>query len=250
MVLHMPSTLYFVVHSKINHIYGYTWRIGTSGTSFYIKARAPYIAVKISLHGPDPRPHLSQPGFKVALDRSALPKVRAAGGAVMGVLPEEGQWFSGRQIRPNVRHVMTFRSNPDLFVRGVTSGPSPGQFNASREQGLVVPAPQALKAADVDLFISDDFPYWHNPIKSFSDNANLGPIQNKAGQFLTCQSVVRPAAKCTVAVPEPATPDDRVRGLVTYINGQGVLVIQEHWMSRSFFTENAHAFGLRNELAR
>jgi len=248
MVLRTPSTLYFVVYSKVNRIYGYTWRIGMGGTSFYVKARAPYIAVKISLHGPDPRTHLSLPGFKVAVDRSALPKVRAAGGAVVGVLPEEGYWFTGRQIRPNVRHVMTFRSTPDLFVRGVSSGPSPGLFNESREQGLVVPAPQALKAADVDVFISDDFPHWHNSIMSFSDNANLGPIQNKAGQFLTCQSVVRAVSKCPVEVPEPSSPDDRVRGLVTFINGQGVLVIQERWMSRSFFAENADTFGLRNEL--
>jgi hypothetical protein len=245
-MLQTPATLYFVVYNRVNNVFGYTWRIGTSGTSFYIKARAPYIgAVKISLHGPDPRPHLSAPGFKLAIDRSALPAVRAAGGAVVGFLPDQGQWFTGREVLPGVRHVMTFRSTPDLFVPGASSAANPGQFKVGREQGLVIPAPQALQAADVDVFVSDGVAYWFNPVKALPENACFGPIKNKAGQLLTCQSVRRPVIKCPIHIPEPLSNADRVRGLATYLNGQGVLIIHEAWMSREFLRESVRGPGMR-----
>ncbi len=54
------KTMYFVVGDRKSAVAGYAWRRGASGTSFYIKARyTPLSSVKISLHGPDPRPGLS-----------------------------------------------------------------------------------------------------------------------------------------------------------------------------------------------
>lgn len=236
MSVETPSALYFVVFDYTNRIYGYTWRAGTGGTSFYVKARAePIGALKISLHGPDPRPGLSKPGFKLTVDQSALPKAHAAGGAIVGDLPDRGAWFTGRSIAAEVRHVMTFRSTSDLFLAGMPSAPNPGRFNEDKERGLIIPSPKGLGTADVDIFVSHGAPYWWNTVQAFKDGSCLGPIRNKAGQYLTGQSIRRHFMVSPVPVPKPTSPDDRVRGLVTFINRQGVLVVQEHWMSRSFF---------------
>ena len=89
--------MYFVVHDRAKNISGYTWRIMTHGTSFYIMARyAPLSTVKISLHGADPRPTVGPPGFKVVIERQALPGAVDAGGAYMGMRPGEAHWFKGR----------------------------------------------------------------------------------------------------------------------------------------------------------
>lgn len=37
---------------------GFTWRIWSGGTSFYLKSKAPGLEnIKVSFHGDDPRPH-------------------------------------------------------------------------------------------------------------------------------------------------------------------------------------------------
>lgn len=238
MPIETPSALYFVVYDPVNRIHGYTWRAGTGGTSFYIKCRAePIGALKISLHGPDTRPGLAEPGFKLAVDQSALPKAYAAGGAIVGDLPDRGSWFAGRSITSEVRHVMTFRSTSDLFLPGMPSAHERGRFNEDRERGLIIPPPKGLTTADIDIFVSNGPPYWWNMARAFKDDSCLGPIRNRAGQYLTGQSARRRFVASPVPVPRPTSSDDRVRGLVTFINSQGVLVVQEHWMSRSVFDD-------------
>jgi hypothetical protein len=235
-----PSALYFVVYNPADQVFGYTWRAGTGGTSFYIKCRAKEIGgLKMSLHGPDPRSDISKPGFKLAIDPSALPKAHAAGGVIIGDLPDRGEWFTGRAIGSKARHVMTFRSTSDLFLPGVPSAPNPGRFNEDRERGLRIPCPTGLNTADIDIFVSDGAPYWWNTIQAFKDDSCLGPIRNKAGQYLTGQSIRRRFATSPAPVPKPTSSDDRIRGLVTSINSQGVLLVQEHWISRSFLAERA-----------
>lgn len=234
----LPSALYFVVFNRANKIYSYTWRIGTSGTSFYLKARAkPLGAVKISLHGPDPRPNLAPPGFKLAIDQSALPGVAAAQGAFVGLEPGQDIWFPGRAVTTKVTHVITFRYTSDLFKADVPSAPNPGTFDEGKERGIILASPQVLKTAEVDVFISHGAPFWQNSLQAFKDNACFGPIRNKAGQFLTCESMRRPIeALPDMAKPKPLSIEDRTRGIEAYIDSRGVLQIQELWMSRSFIT--------------
>jgi hypothetical protein len=236
----LPSTLYFVVLNRANRIYGYTWRIGTTGTSFYLKARAkPLGAVKISLHGPDPRPDLAPPGFKLAIDQSALPGVAAAQGAVTGLEPGQDVWFPGRAVTSKVTHVITFRYTYDLFMADVPSGPNPGEVDEFKQRGLILAAPSMLQTTEVDVFISDGAPFWQNSVQAFKDNACFGPIRNKAGQFLTCESMRRPIAQAPdIPKPNPLSIEDRTRGIHAFLDTRGVLQIQELWMSRSFFPEH------------
>jgi hypothetical protein len=203
-------------------------------------SRAPQIGLlKISLHGPDARPGISAPGFKVAIDHSALPKMEAFGGAfIFWRIDGNECWFTGREVKEDVRHVATFRSTPEMFQPGVPSAPDPGNFNEEKDRGLVIPPPSIFRAADVDLFISDGPPYWWNQIQALREQSCFGPIRNKAGQYLTGQSIRRPVIKSEVTVPEPIDANDRLRGIVAYINTDQVLIIEERWISRSFLAHS------------
>ena len=228
--------MYFVVGSRKNNIFGYAWRIGSSGTSFYIKARyAPMSALKLSLHGPDPRPGL-QPGLKIALEEGATPRAIAAGGVYCGGVVLQPSWFSGHALKAGVVHAITFRSTWDLFVKSASSAPGPGDLK-SRTKGLVIPSPSSLYAADLEIYVSDRRPYWNHESQARRDSACTDPIRNKANQYLTGVSYRRSAFNRDV--PEAAmalkasSGEERVRGIGTSLDKQGVLWIVEQWMSVS-----------------
>jgi hypothetical protein len=186
-----PPVLYFLVGDRTSGIVGYTWRIGTSGTSFYLKLRyTPLSSVKISLHGPDPRPGLGPPGFKIAIDLQAQRKAAAAGGVVAGLDSMRPAWFTGRATENGAVHAITFRSTWDLFQPGVPSAPNPGEIKP-KTRGLIVPPPPILAAADVEIYVSSGHPYWRNEQQAREDNACLGPIRNQADQYLTGVSARR-----------------------------------------------------------
>lgn len=239
MAIKTLSAFYFVVFNRANGIYGYTWRVGTSGTSFYIKARAqPLGSMKISLHGPDPRPNL-KPGFKVTIDRSALPKVLASGGDFVDYNFGQNAWFTGRPVTSKVTHVATFRYTPDLFAAGVPSAPPPGTFKPPKEAGYIISSPELLRVADIDFYISNGAPYWWNSVQAFKDNSCFGPIRNKAGQYLTCQSMRRPISESTFSVMpwlRFESPEASVRSVVSGVDQRSMLMVSEHWVPRSLFT--------------
>lgn len=189
----LPSAMYFVVADSQRKNCGHTWRIWWGGTSFYIKGRASSLAAfKISLHGSDPaRPQL-RPGFKIAMDETAIAKATAAGAVHCGSVPIGPQWFSGRRIKDGVIHVLTFRTTWDLFVKNIPPASNPGKLR-SGTMGLVIPAPATFKTADLDIYVSDKKPYWPNEAKARRDNACVGPIQSRAGQYLTGISFRRSA---------------------------------------------------------
>lgn len=234
------QAIYFVVGNKKNNIFGYCWRIGWSGTSFYIKARyAPLAALKISLHGPDPRPGL-HPGFKIAMEGGAVPGALAAGGVYCGGVALRPSWFSGHERKGGVIHAITFRSTWDLFVKGAASAPGPGDLK-SRTEGLVIPSPVSLYAADLEIYISDRKPYWKHESRARRDNACTAPIRNNANQYLTGVSFRRNAFNGDM--PEAATAlkaapgEERIRGIGTSLDSMGVLWIVEQWMSVSKLKE-------------
>jgi hypothetical protein len=236
-----PRAFYFVVSDRQNEVYGFTWRAGIGNTSFYIKSRAPQIGLlKVSLHGPDPRPDISAPGFKVAIDQSSSPRMEATGGAFIfwGIAGNE-RWFSGRQVEKNVRHVATFHSTPEMFRPGVPTAPNPGKLHEEKDRGSVIPPPTLFRAADVDLFISTGAPpYWWNQVQALGENSCFGPIRNNAGQHLTGQSVRRPVLKSQVELPTPVNADDKLRGIVAYINTDEVLIVEERWISKSYLVRH------------
>lgn len=235
-----PSAMYFVVADSERKNRGYTWRIWWGGTSFYIKGRASSLAAfKISLHGVDPaRPKL-RPGFKIAMDEGATAKATAAGAVYCGSVVIAPQWFSGRRINDGVTHVLTFRTTWDLFVKNVPPAPNPGELS-SGTAGLVIPAPAPFKAADIDIYVSDKKPYWPREAKARRDNACIGPIQSRAGQYLTGISFRRSALEGDAPVRALAlksqSAKDRIRGIGTSVDNRGVLWVIEQWMSPSALT--------------
>jgi hypothetical protein len=236
----LASAMYFVVADSERKNRGYTWRIWWGGTSFYIKGRASSLAAfKISLHGPDPaRPQL-RPGFKIAMDESAIAKATAAGAVHCGSVVIAPQWFSGRRIKDGVTHALTFRTTWDLFVKNVPPASNPGEL-PSGTVGLVIPAPATFKAADLDIYVSDKKPYWPREAKARRDNACIGPIQSRAGQYLTGVSFRRSALNGDAPVDALALKSrfakDHIRGIGTAVDDRGVLWIIEQWMSPSALT--------------
>jgi hypothetical protein len=233
------SAIYFVTADQERGIYGYTWRMWWSGTSFYIKGRASHLAAfKVSLHGPDPaRPNL-RPGFKIAMDENAVPKAVEAGSVHCGSVFLKPQWFSGRKVQNGVRHVLTFRSTWDLFCKGCPSAPNPGDLRADAV-GLIAEAPKSFKAADIEIYVSDNKPYWPFEAKARRDNSCIEPIRSGSGQYLTGVSFRRPALNGDAPVATRALKsrpaEERVRGIATAADDKGVLWIVEHWISPSAF---------------
>jgi hypothetical protein len=105
----------------------------------------------------------------------------------------------------------------------------------SRTEGLVIPSPATLHAADLEIYISDRKPYWRHERRARRDNACTIPIRNNANQYLTGVSFRRNAFNGDV--PEAATAlkaasgEKRIRGIGTSLDSKGVLWIVEQWMS-------------------
>jgi len=125
-----------------------------------------------------------RPGFKIGIEEGAAPSAEAAGGVYAGSVAERPQWFTGRKISHDVTHIITFRATWELFTKGAPSAPGPGDLRA-RTKGLVIPRPTPLKAADLDVYVSNHKPFWRKEAKARRDNACIGPIRNKAGQYIT-----------------------------------------------------------------
>jgi hypothetical protein len=230
-----PSAIYFCVDDRSRNIRSYAWRVGWSRKSFYIKARyAPLAALKVSLHGPDPR-H-GRPGFKVAVEESAMECTRTAGGVVGGTPDWLPRWFDGREVTADVRHVVRFRHTWDLYAAAHPTAPNPGEVKPSAV-AAVIPAPPPLSAVDVDVYVARRRPYWPKERRARSDNACLGPLTSEAGEHLTAVAVRRRVADeptpQAAHLPRPAKSDDYVRAVGATVDGAGVLWICEQWMSRA-----------------
>ena len=146
------------------------------------------------------------------------------------------QWFSGRKVQHGVKHVLTFRAAWDLFVKNAPSAPNPGDLRTDAV-GLVIPPPRRLGAADLDIFVSDTKPYWPRESTARRDNACMGPIRSKAGQYLTGVSIRRPAlngdAPPGLFALKASPTAERIRGIGTGVDDRDVLWIAEQWMSPS-----------------
>jgi hypothetical protein len=236
-----------LVGDRDTGIFSYAWRLGTGGTSFYIKpVEAALSQFKISLHGVDHRPGI-RPGFKVELDESAESAVADAGGALVARDRWSGrQWFQGEVVAPGVNHVMRIRTTWVMFNRRYPSAPAPQNLK-SRSFGGVIPAPRSLRAVDVDLFVCQRRPYWPNEKRARRDNACLGPLSNKSGASLTAvathRSIVNEPDPPGLNGPVPVDEADRLRGFGATFDPRGFLWVCEQWLSRAALSEEAQTPG-------
>jgi hypothetical protein len=230
----LPTTIYFCVGDRALNVYGYAWRLGWSGTSFYLKLRhRPMARIKISLHSP--AAGKGQPGYKIGLDSSA-PKERADDPFAALVGAAAPGWFPGRQVARGVTHVIRFRSTWDLFAPGLPSGPSLNDVKEGSAAALIA-IPPAGYAVDVDIYVSERRPFWPQEAAARRDNACLRALRNNAGEYVTGVSVKRavltsPTPPTTLA-GEPVDENDRTRGVGTAVDDEGFLWVREQWMSKA-----------------
>jgi hypothetical protein len=177
------NTICFVVDDAETNVVGFCYRVWAAGTSFYIKIRNIDLAVKISVHGPDPR-HGGTGAFKLGLDASAAGAAHETlswhlePGAKMG-------WFPGVDLGDSVTHLARFRIPWNTLQRGAPSAPLP-TTSSSIGRHFRVAAPAVLHAADIDLYLSENgVPYWPDAEQRRRDNSAMGPLTNNAGQILT-----------------------------------------------------------------
>lgn len=173
----------FFVRDDATPCNSFTWRIWPSATSFYIRSPVPGLTdMKLSLHGPRPENPGPGPWLKIGRDSSVAEDTGVAAGRWN--LPI---WFVGHEVRPNVRHCVRFRFDWTMFRSGVPSGPTPGDVKrpGRAQAGVVRHAPQIGFALDVDLFVSTGAPCWPDEARARPADALLGPLQSKAGQWLT-----------------------------------------------------------------
>lgn len=222
------GAIYFLVADKSTEICSYTWRIWWGRTSFYVKpAYTPFAEMKVSLHGDDQV--IKNPMLKFDIDRGATRTVEELGGIYKDFvnLPI---LFTGKSTdRADARLVMRIRNTWDLFQQGMESAPLTS-IPKEADVGSVASAPPPGYATDLVIFVSTNAPYWPREAEAKQRRAALGPIRNKAGEYLTGLIVRQPTI--TSPPPEgslqPATPGGtRRRGLGFRADSDGVLWITE-----------------------
>lgn len=238
--------LKFMVGSRTLGKYSYSWSIFGGGTSFYIKPLPAYMqSWKIRLHGPDPGRQL-RGGYKLESDASAAAAVEAAGGAFFEwVSLPDPLWFPGHEVRPGVDLVLRFRFGYDLFTSDAASAEPPERVPRRADVAGVIPPPSRGRAIDVNIYVCHQQPFWPHEEQARADNACLGPLVNKAEQYLTAvifhESVEREPSPVPARAPVGATgkavPPDRVRGVSAALDERGFLWVQELWLSRSTLEE-------------
>jgi hypothetical protein len=237
------SKIVVLVRDPVRHTQSYTWRIWRGGTSFYIKPRwGPVSAAKVSLHGP----RNGAPGlWKIGVDWRDRDRAVASGGAVLYKGDTFRAEFVGQRVAPGVRWAVRIRNPWTGFHRGVPSGPHPGPVRDrdSREgfYGVIKP-PQQMHYVDVDVYVSDDAPYWPDLERLRRDNARVGWLVNDAGQHLTAisrhQGLKYLTPPAVGRLPSPTGPDDITRAISGKVFNE-VLWLEEQIASRQVFATDA-----------
>lgn len=228
------DAIVFFVRDEKRQSQGYSWRLWWGVPSFYIKTRYPaFKNVKVSLHGPDPR--YTSPWLKFGLDKQGG-RISEGSGAVVGRanLP---MTFTGKRVKAGVRHVIRIRHPWTMFHETVPSAPMPDYPKGKGlTVGVCIPPPKQMYSVDVDIYLCEREPYWPNEGKARRARAPLGPIRNKAGQYLTAvihqNSMLRQPPPGMATAPTVEDPDDIVQGL-TYGVHDEVLWISETRFSRA-----------------
>lgn len=196
------------------------WRITAKNTDFYLDPIGQAEAFHLSAHSPNSR--FPAHRFHVKADRPAVATINQRGDFAIHGIPRKGYPLSGVPLAPGVFLIARVRWIWDLqrpkFRQAATSAVtvpdiSDDQFGAKLSKQL-----QPNDAADLDLVVSYNQPYWPVGDRSLHDNSRLGPLRNDAGMWLTATSfkrsqVVHPSPKdLKPPLPAPGQDPNRILG--------------------------------------
>jgi hypothetical protein len=172
---------------------GNIWRLTAKRTDFYLDPLGQRDAVHLSVHGPNERlPDGHR--FHVKVNRKAAANLRAEGHFIVDSIPRKGHVLNGRELAPGAFLLARIRWLWHLqrprFRQAALSGPAP-TISDNRAGARPSGELQPNEAADLDLVVSYDMPYWPHETGSLRNNARLGPLRNDVGLWLTTTSYRR-----------------------------------------------------------
>lgn len=167
---------------------GNIWRLTAKNSDFYIDPLGEAgKALHLSAHGPNDR-FPDRHRFHMRMDRKKAAQVGDQGHFLRHSIPRKGLPRDGEEVAAGAFRVARIRWSWVLqrsrFRSAAVSGPAPelsGHQSGRRMGKLLGPN----DAADLDLFVSYDRPFWPDEQGSLRDNARLGPLRNAAGLWLT-----------------------------------------------------------------
>jgi hypothetical protein len=226
------------IGSRAKRRFGYASFIEWHKTSFYIKSQyEPLQTTKVSIHGPDPRPeHVGKQHFRLDLERNPVLKSALTAGGGWGSDPgfEPPLVFSGRRVHDKACHIVRFSADWSMFVKGIPSAPTP-QLDPRATLNAIALLPPPGRVTHIDVYLSNDAPYWPNEDKARARNAGMGPIVNDADMYLT--SVV--SQEPVTFEPDPfgdltgdAPLKDCVRGVAAGVDTTGLLWLTDKMLPR------------------
>lgn len=174
---------------------GNLWQITAKKTDFYINPVHAPDMFHLSAHGPNQRSGDSH-RFHVKVGdqaRREVPRGQAGytsnGYFLAHGVPRRGQPLEGHLIAPRTWLIARIRWTWDMqrprYRRAAVSGHTWPEINR-RESGFVMrEALHDNEAADVDVVVSYDRPYWPDEKGARRANAQLGPLRNASGMWLT-----------------------------------------------------------------
>lgn len=176
---------------------GWHWLIEWTTTSFYIKSMNPAIqAMKVSMHGPDPRPqHLGKEHFRFDIERSNQDRATRAVAAGARWLTDSSElpfYFEGREVNEHVKLIVRFSIGRDAYIAGA---PPAGGSDWPKENAMkgVAPLPAEGRVSHVDIFLSDNgAPYWPDEDKVRATRSGIGLIRNSLDWCLSAVVFDRP----------------------------------------------------------
>ena len=199
---------------------GNIWRITAKNTDFYLDPLGQGDSFHLSVHGPSDR----NPGghrFHFKVDRKAAAAVEAKGDFITYNIPRKGRPFDGQELAAGVFRVARIRWLWDLqrprFQHAAPSGLAPEISDNQSGKKLALPL-EPNEAADLDLIVSYNEPYWPDREGSLRDNARLGPLRNAAGMWLTGTTYRRSQLKypapegLKLPLPRPGEQPNRIMG--------------------------------------
>lgn len=199
---------------------GNIWRITAKKTDFYLDPLGQQDAFHLSVHGPSERHH-HEHRFHVKVEPKAVVTVVKRGDLIIHSIPRKGHVFDGQALSPGAFRVARIRWLWDLqrprFRQAATFAGRVPDITGN-QSGRVLSTPLAPnEAADLDLVVAYNKPYWPDAKGSLRDNARLGPLPNDAGMWLTATSYRRsrmryPAPK-GLLLPLPGPSEEPNRAL-------------------------------------
>jgi hypothetical protein len=206
---------------------GTIWRITAKKTDFYLETFGEGNAFHLSVHGPNCR-YPSEHRFHVKVNPKAATRVAARGDFISHSIPSEGRAFDGQELAPGVFRVGRIRWLWDLqrprFQHAAASRPLP-DISDNQSAARLTQQLELNEAADLDLVVSYDQPYWPQGEGSLRDNARLGPLRNDSGMWLTATSYRRSQTRHPApegVIPPLPRPDQQPNRFLAVAPGQDV----------------------------